>query len=190
MKNFIRLNILLLALVCLHGCGKQDKLSGENPTKPHNILEVSFVLSTCQGIQPSYQTVVWLEKEDGTYFKPLLVSEYLSFGGYDREGVCSTWPGKNQWHDVSEQELDAVTTATPTIGRHVLRFACPEEAIPAGKYQYVVEMHIVESYNIVSRGTITIGDSPDESIAKVTYVPAEHPKAGQAISQVAAKYCP
>lgn len=184
------MNLLLLAVMLFHGCGKQEKLLGEGTTEPHDILEISFVIGACRHIQPSYQTVIWLEKEDGTYFKPFQVSEYLSFGGYEREGICSTWPGKSQWYEISEEEFDAVTAATPTVGKHVLRFACPEEAIPTGRYQYVVEMHIVESYNVVCRGTITIDDKPDESIAEVTYIPAEHQQANQVISQITARYCP
>lgn len=190
MKNFFHVNLLLLAVMLFNGCGKQEKFLGESTTEPHDLLEISLVIGACRNIQPSYQTVVWLENEDGTYFKPLLVSEYLSFGGYEREGICSTWPGKSQWHEISEEELDAVTAATPTVGKHVLKFACPREVIPAGRYQYVVEMHIVESYNVVCRGTITIGDRPDESIAEVTYTHAEHAEASQAISQVTSRYCP
>ncbi len=184
------MSLLLLAVMFFHGCGKQDKLLGEGTAEPRDILELSFVIGACRHIQPSYQTVIWLEKEDGTYFKPLLVSEYLSFGGYKFEGICSTWPGKSQWYEISEEQLDAVTAATPTVGKHVLRFACSDEAVPAGRYQYVVEIHIVEGYNVVCRGTIAIGDKPDESIAEVTYVPIEHPKAGQVISRITARYYP
>jgi hypothetical protein len=182
--------MLLLAIIQLNGCSKRHKLLDESTIRPHGVLEISFVIGTCRHLKPSYQTVIWLEQQDGTYFKPLLVSEYLSFGGYLREGICSTWPGKAQWHETSEEELHAVTAATPTVGKHVLRFACMEEAIPPGTYQYVVETHIRESRNLAYRGVITIGEEADEDIAETRDAVAAHPHLRQLISQVAARYYP
>jgi hypothetical protein len=190
MKECIHVNLLLLAVMFLNGCGKQDRFLSEGKAGPHDILEISFVVARCRDIQPSCQTAIWLEKEDGTYFKPLLVSEYLSLGGYRHDGICSTWPGKDRWDEISQDELDAVTAATPTLGKHVLKFACPDQAVPNGRYRYTVEMHIVENYNVVCSGTIQIGNRPDESIATVTYVPEEPPKACQPIELVTSRYYP
>jgi hypothetical protein len=190
MKECIYINLLLLAAIVFSGCGKQDRLLSEGKVQSHRMLEISFVLATCRDIQPSYQTAIWLEKEDGTYFKSLLVSEYLSLGGYRRGGICSAWPGKDRWGEVSQDELDAVTAATPALGKHVLKFACPDQVVPNGKYRYTVEVHIVENYNVVCSGIIQISDGPDESIATVTYVPEKAPKGCQAVRLAAARYYP
>jgi hypothetical protein len=154
------------------------------------ILEISFKLnpSANQDIEPSYQTVIWLEDKRGRYVKSLLVSEYLSYGGYTKPEICPDWSRAAQWGRITEKELDAVTSATPQVEANVVAFDCREENLRAGVYRYCVQTHIVEQDNILFTGMIEIGGKDNENIAEADPAPRRHVQAGVVLSGVKAFY--
>jgi hypothetical protein len=153
-------------------------------------LQISFRINEPAGVVPSYQTVVWLEDEAGAIIKTLLVSEYLSMGGYNKEGVCPAWSGKSGWNRKEIAEISAVTAATPVVQPQLHTVACSVEGIEPGRYHYFVATHIVKDYNILCRGEITISDKPDTNVAEVTYTPEKHEKGYNALTDVTARYHP
>ena len=63
-------------------------------------IEVSFLFLKAEGAVPSYQTAIWLENEEGRYFKTLFLSEYLSLGGFNHEYVCPDWVKQADWEKI------------------------------------------------------------------------------------------
>lgn len=162
---------------------------GPNPNEPlEGYLEIRFRLNESKDPEPSYQTVIWLEKENGEYMKSLLVSEYLAYGGYEKPEICSDWSRAADWGNVPEALFDAVTGATPPVEENTLRVDCKKEGILPGVYRYCVQTHVVEAYNILYQGRIEIGGSESESRAKAFHSSDGYPGARNVLSDVGARY--
>lgn len=162
---------------------------GPNPDEPNaGYLEIRYRLNELEDPEPSYQTVIWLEKENGEYLKSLLVSEYLAYGGYEKPEICSDWSRAADWGNVPEAVFDAVTGATPPVEENTIRVDCEKEGLLPGVYRYCVQTHIVEAYNILYRGRIEIGGSERESRAKAVHSSDGYPEARNVLSDVEARY--
>ncbi len=153
-------------------------------------LQISYAFSTAQGLEPSYQIAIWLEKEDGQFVKSLFISEYLAYGGFSDPTICPEWSKIAGWDKATQAEYDAVSKPTPPIGSNTLKVDCKARGIAPGTYVYCVEVHIVESFNILYKGKIAIGEAAAEDTAVATYVPSKHESAGNVIHSVSAKYIP
>ena len=177
---FLILSLTVFFLACDDG--------GVKPLQ--GFLEISYQLEKAQGVQPSYQTAIWLENEQGELVRSLLVSEYLSYGGYNDSTICPDWSKLANWSKVSPEEFDAVTAATPGIGNNVLKVDCRKANLLPGKYIYCVQVHILENYNMLYEGEIMLNGENVESIATAKYIPRQHPLAGNVLSHVKARYIP
>lgn len=148
-------------------------------------LIISMHVNNKTGVQPSYQMAIWLEKPDGTYFKTLYVSDYISYGGFNHKEICPDWVALSGWQNASIDEVDAVTGATLLPGDESMTFECSKKQIPPGKYKYFIEVHLIENYNELYSGEIEIGkEDKVKSIPEVKYIPEKHPKAGDILSNV------
>lgn len=83
--NSLKLATILICIMLPVSCSFQ----GNELAKGY--IEISYQLTQPEGIVPSYQTVVWLEDENGNYLMSLLVSEYLSYEVYNNPTICSDW---------------------------------------------------------------------------------------------------
>jgi hypothetical protein len=153
-------------------------------------LEITFQLNPADTDEfaPSYQTVIWLETLEGEYVRSLLVSEYMSYGGFMLPEVCPRWHAVSNWEENYEHEMDAVTAATPKVEESVLTFDAGKEALAPGEYRYCVQTHIVEDYNILFSGQIRIGGEANESTAEPSFSPSEHPEANKVLERVTARF--
>lgn len=153
-------------------------------------LEISFRLNSAatDEVVPSYQTVVWLETPDGVYVRSLLVSEYISYGGFLQPEICPSWHTVADWETNYETEMDAVTAATPGLDETVLTFSCQKEKFKPGLYKYNVQTHIVQDFNILYTGEIRIGGEENENVADVAYSPSKHVGAERVLDNVRARY--
>ncbi|MCF6268955.1 MAG: DUF2271 domain-containing protein [Melioribacteraceae bacterium] len=106
-------------------------------------------------VDPSYQTTIWIEDSEGKYIKSLLVSEYISYGGYSDSLMCLTWNNVADWENEDVENVDAVTMATPDVEENILRIDCVKEKLPPGNYYVFVETHLEEEYNILLRGEVS-----------------------------------
>jgi hypothetical protein len=179
-----RPKLFLLAIVtasCAFGFGA-DPADGT--------LQVSYTFAMAQGLEPSYQIAVWLEKEDGRFVKSLFLSEYLAYGGFNDPTICPDWSRIAGWDKATEAEYDAVSRPTPPIGSHTLTVDCKAREIEPGTYVYGVEAHIVENFNILYKGRITIGGAAAEDTAAANYIPRKHESAADVINSVSARYVP
>jgi hypothetical protein len=182
-KSFILSLLLIFYLLTLFGCSRY-----KSPYAPGS-LEIQFNFNKPAGnMEPSYQIAIWLEDLNGLYIKSLLVSEYLSYGGYNDSTICPMWRKKADWDNVSDEEFNAVTQATPDVSFNSIQINCKEFEIVPGKYKYLVQAHIQERYNIAYTGEIELGQNPAEHSANVAYYPERHPDAGEVLSDVLVKY--
>lgn len=178
---------VILAILCMVivGC-----VTG-SPAGRRSILEIAYTIaSPAKGIVPSRLTAIWLEDQQGNYLKPLSVSLYLATASFKHPEICSTWAQKADWQNVTAEQFDAVTSATPRPGSHRLEVGWEEVGLPPGTYRYCVETHIAQNYSILYTGEIEITDVGAESGADLTYIPEKHAKAGDLLSNVQATYRP
>lgn len=115
--------IFLLWLIIVTACSNE------------RIMIVSYQMKDVKEIIPSYQLTIWLEKSDGTFAKTLFISEYLAYGGYLEYGICSSWTNKANWDNVTKEELDAVSDATPEPGDVRLELEFNLDELPDGEFQ-------------------------------------------------------
>ncbi len=179
-----RICCVLSGVLILAACSPEDSpwARGE--------LTIRFQIHPIDGIDPSYQTVIWLEDDSGTHVRSLLVSEYLAFGGYTHEEICPRWSGAPDWENVSREVFDAATSATPRLGDSEISIDCMDAELPPGIYHYFVQTHIVEDFNVLWSGEIEIGTRESASFAEPSWTPQRHESASGILSGVAALYSP
>jgi len=141
------------------------------------ILNVSFQLNELEDYPRSDQLVIWLEKPDGTFVKTLFVSEYLSYGGYNDFDICPDWSSNTDWEEASQEEFDAVTSATPSIGLVKMKFTCPNEQVPKGEYNIFIEVHLTADYNELYSGLVRVSGRKYSNQLLVSYKPDKYVKA-------------
>lgn len=160
-----------------------------NEIKPaKGVLEISFTFNELEKIKPSYQTAIWLEKEDEAYVKTLLVSEYLAYGGYNDSIICPHWIEIADWENGEETEFNTVTSATPAIGDNKLEISCKEWNILPGFYRYFIQVHVVEDENVTYAGEIEIGNQNTTSEAEQDFIPGKYPNAQNVLTDVKLNY--
>lgn len=183
MRKLQFLIILGLALLCMH--------CSEDANKPaKGMLEFSYEFTKPADFEPSYQLAIWLEKENGKYYKTLLVTDYLSYGGYNDSTICPAWSQNSDWDHALPEIFDAVTKATPPVGQNRLQIDCQKFQILPGVYQYKLQVHLVDTYNILAIGKINIGKKGNENTAQLLHEPNQHAKGANTIQNVIVKYIP
>ena len=150
-------------------------ISGYGKVKTRK-FEITFQLNEIKSFVPSYQTAIWLERSDSSFVKTLFLSEYLSYGGYNIPAICSDWSSKTNWNDVTREEFDAVTSATPGAGMVKLKLESPADIIPDGKYRIFIEVHLAEEYNELYTGEVTFSGKKFKTSLQVNYLPGKYSK--------------
>lgn len=170
MKNAILSAVVIFIIglgLLFPGCNPSGEL----------ILNVSFDLNDREEYPRSDQLVIWLEKPDGTFINSLFVSEYLSYGGYNDPDICPDWTTKANWEEASQEEFDAVTGATPSIGPVQMELTLPVDQLPKGDYNIFIEVHQTADYNELYSGSLRISRKRYNSQLEVTYKPEKYPRA-------------
>ncbi|MEN8192134.1 MAG: DUF2271 domain-containing protein [Bacteroidota bacterium] len=160
MKIGINLILVLTQLSLFISCGSDFK--GE--------LSIHYELK-----EFDLPSVVWLEDADNNYLKTLMVADWLSYDGHRDSLVCPNWSQEANWGNVSKEELDAVTMATPDINKHKIVLNIKKEKLEPGLYYYLVQTHVEDEYNILYKGKINIGEKYDSTVASVNYIPKKNP---------------
>ena len=121
--------------------------------------------------------------------RSLFVSDWLAFGGYNHSYVCPSWNAKADWGNVSKEEFDAVTSATPEAGEEsTLTFDCEASGLKAGMYKCLIETHITGDYNIKYSGDISVKDKANSVNPDPVYLPEKHEIAGDFLHDVRMEY--
>lgn len=178
MRNAILISALLY--VILVSCITQRYARGT--------LEINYHLHNVDSVKVSYQTVIWLERRDGTYIKPLLVSEYLSYGGFNDPTICPHWTEQADWKHSPEELFDAVTQATPGFGRNKITLDLNNEQLRPQPYRYLIEVHLLDTYNVMAVGEIDLSRDSVRTTADLHYFPQKHPQVDKLLTDVSATY--
>jgi len=137
-------------------------------------LEVSFNYQKQAG-PGSNQYAVWIENEKGEVVKTLFVTSYTTKGrvrgseqpmrGYVKRPNCvPTWVKTVKANDLSDQQLDAVTGATPrTGGKQTFAWDFTDqqgERVKQGNYRVMVEATLYQASDIIYSGSFSTKDKP------------------------------
>lgn len=135
-------------------------------------LEVSFNYQKQAG-PGSNQFAVWVENEEGDVVKTLFVTSYTTKGrvrgneqpmrGYVKRPNCvPTWVKTVKANDLSDQQLDAVTGATPQAGgKQTFTWDFTDQQgkkVRQGKYRILVEATLYQASDIIYSGTFSTQD--------------------------------
>ena len=135
-------------------------------------LEVSFNYQKQAG-PGSNQYAVWIENEEGDVVKTLFVTSFTTKGrvrgseqpmrGYVKRPNCvPTWVKTVKANDLSDQQLDAVTGATPqTGGKQTFTWDFTDQQgkkVRQGKYRVMVEATLYQASDIIYSGTFSTQD--------------------------------
>ena len=167
MKKVITAIILTMLLaipaVALNKKGKATKA---------NYLEVSFNYQRQQG-PGSNQYAVWIENEKGEVVKTLFVTSFTTKGrvrgneqpmrGYIKRPACvPTWVKAAKANDLSDQQLDAVTGATPQAsGTQTFTWDFKDQqgkTVKKGTYRVFVEATLFNASTITYSGSFSTQD--------------------------------
>ena len=163
-KAGILILAILLSMIAVAQSSKKDvKVSA---------LEVSFDYQRQAG-PGSNQYAVWIENEKGNVVKTLFVTSYTTKGrarggeqpkrGYIVRPACvPTWVKTVKADEKTDQQLDAVTGATPQAGgTQTFTWDFTDEqgkAVPQGDYKVVVEATLFFDSDIIYSGTFSTKD--------------------------------
>lgn len=154
-KNlFVKLLLILLGVFIITACTREREIT------------VLYQMQDVKEIIPSYQLSIWIEKPDGTFVKTLFVSEYLAYGGYLEYGICPSWSKKAHWDKVTQEELDAVSGATPMPGDVKLEIKFNSDKVPDGEYQLFIQVHLTSDQNDTYKGKVKFL-SGKKTVAKI-----------------------
>ena len=167
-RGGIKAGILILAIL-LSGIAVAQ--SSKKAVKA-SALEVSFDYQRQAG-PGSNQYAVWIENEKGNVVKTLFVTSYTTKGrarggeqpkrGYIVRPACvPTWVKTVKADEKTDQQLDAVTGATPQAGgTQTFTWDFTDEqgkAVPQGDYKVVVEATLFFDSDIIYSGTFSTKD--------------------------------
>jgi len=185
MKRFKNGYLVILILLLVIYCEKNNNSSVKGT------LEIHYTLSESPNeMVPSYQTVIWLADSAGVYLRSLLVSEYLSYGGFNDTTICPSWSRQADWNQVSTEMFDTVTQATPPCQAHVQTLDLTPLKLKSGKYRYYIQTHIQEDYNTLYWGKIEFGTHPANNVAQVQYTPVKYSAVSDVLNSVSAIFTP
>ena len=147
-------------------------LSKKGKTAKANTLEVSFNYQRQQG-PGSNQYAVWIENEKGEVVKTLFVTSFTTKGrtrgneqpmrGYIKRPACvPTWVKSARANDLTDQQLDAVTGATPqTSGTRIFIWDFKDQqgkTVQKGIYKVFVEATLFNASTITYSGSFSTQD--------------------------------
>jgi hypothetical protein len=141
-------------------------------------------------IEPTYHTAIWLEDQNGRLVKTLFVSHDLSSTEYRMGDACPDWVNQAHWEKAEPSLVDAVTGPTPNVGSGALAFDVATLNLAAGAYQFKLQVHISDKYNVLYTGRLSIGAASNEATLDILYSPSKAPGGTEFVRDVRARYVP
>ena len=122
-KKLTVLTMLSLCIVIFSGCGNEKAPAKSAANMPKNNIvtpgkvDITFNYDKQQGMG-SNQFAVWIEDANGKYIKTLGVTKFVATKGYKtREQALVNWVKKAQRSELTDKQVEAITTATPSTGK-------------------------------------------------------------------------
>lgn len=156
------ITIALLALPAL-------ALSKKTKNQKANYIEVSFNYQKQAG-PGSNQYAVWIENDKGEVIRTLCVTSFTTKGrtrgnekpqrGYVKRPACvPTWVSHANANNLSDQQIDAFTGATPkSNGKQTFTWDFTDQngkTVPEGTYKVLVEATLFNASTITYSGTFS-----------------------------------
>ena len=167
---------VLLAATLLCTLGMAQKKSGKSAKSTS--LEVSFDYQR-QNTHGSNQYAVWIENEKGEVVKTLFVTAYTTKGrargdeklvrGYIKRPYCvPTWVKDVKAEELSDQQLDGFTGATPQdsgIKTFIWDFTDQQgKKVKPGTYQVFVEATLFDASAVLFKGSFSTKDKTGNAV--------------------------
>jgi len=153
-------------------------------------LDVSFVYMPPTSVEPTYHTAVWLEDESGKLVKTLFVTNDLSKTEYRVGEACPDWVKIANWEKAPKSDVDAVTGPTPNVGSGGRSLNLAALGVAPGKYVFKLQVHITDTYNILYRGPLVVGEAASEVTLETLYSPGKPPGGTEFVRDVRVRYAP
>jgi len=140
-------------------------------------VTISYVLDRTKTIA-SNQFGIWIEDEGGRYIKTLFATRFAAEGGFrKRPQTLPEWVEKSGWENATQEEIDAVSGATPQSGTFTVVWDLTDRTVkpvPPGTYVYKIEGTIYWQNRVLWEGRIDVGGAEEKtSMADATYYPPE-----------------
>ena len=136
-------------LVCTNNTGEEEKENSSGISE----VEISFDYAR-MSTHASNQIAVWVEDADGKLVKTIYVSDFTAGRrGYEkREDALNHWVLAADPTAMSDDEIDAISRATPQAGRLTYSWDLTDESgnrVPEGRYFVKAEGTLYWSSNVV-----------------------------------------
>ena len=153
-------------------------------------LVVTFLFMPPSGIEPTYHSAMWLEDKDGKLVRTLYVSQELSNNEYKQGYACPDWTKQASWAKADKSMIDAVTGPTPNVGSAAMSFDLNQLGIAPGSYRFCFQVHIVDKYNVLFRGTVDAGQTAQEVKTEELFSPDKPGASHEIVKDVFVQYLP
>ena len=154
MKNTLFVTIFFLALSWTH-------IAAQNSVPP-NGAEISFTLNRQRGFS-SNQFAVWIEDSRGSLVKTLYATKFTATGGWaKRPQSIPIWVVKSDISDLSKNDIDAFTGATPRSGLLSYRWDGLDKngtRAAAGEYRVFLEATLRAENRVLFSAPFTLGNT-------------------------------
>jgi len=165
-------------------------LSQDTAATQAGTLEVGFNYMPPGEVYPTYDTAIWLEDADGKLVKTLFVSQVLSDEEYKSDDICPDWSKKADWGNADRAYVDAVTEVTPLIGGESHVFDLGALGVAPGTYKFRFEVHLIDEYNVLLQGELSVGDTANDVSLEKVFVPKQREGNQTVVDSIGVRYFP
>mgnify|MGYP002082765258 FL=1 len=160
------MNILMTLCLLFSSCTSSAQENPEIPSKNDDTTYSDAVLTIRLNFErsntiASNQYAVWIENSVGKVVRTLYVSSFTANGGYRRREDCvPTWVAHAHPAQMSTDELDAISGATPRSGQHSYTWNGKDEhgnTVADGEYRICVEGTLYWSSTVLYFGVVRWG---------------------------------
>ena len=124
------------------------------------------------GTPASNQYAVWIEENEGNLVKTLAATNFTANGGYKtRKDSIPTWVAKANPADMTADEVDTVSGATPQAGKISYTWDGTDsvgEKVPDGTYHVYLEGTLYWSSQVLYSGSFILGSEGQGDIEVIS----------------------
>lgn len=151
--------VLCLTLLANARAAEQVAEENANPVSLGDVF-VEFQYQRLTGTG-SNQMALWIETPSGNFVKTVFATAFTARGGWKtRDQALPLWVRRAGVPDMRPEQIDAVTSATPSTGDVVQVWDCTNargEPVDAGLYVVVLEATLRGPAQVQYRATVEIG---------------------------------
>ncbi|MBT4482632.1 MAG: DUF2271 domain-containing protein [Candidatus Latescibacteria bacterium] len=187
-----RFTIIIASLLVLFS---ECSMLGSKSQVAAGKVTINYTLSRISGMG-SNQYAIWIEDETGSYVRTLFVTDYMAQrqGWKVRQQSLINWVREANLNDMPQQDIDAMSSATPQAGTQTVGGDLTDAAgktVKAGVYMYRIEACLLMENNVLWSGDIHVGGARQTSQPKVSYYPKTAKNLGKTlISDISIIYEP